>query len=178
MDSIFFNSKSTEYSELSNFYESPFVLDGVKWNTVEHYFQAQKFNENNDLAKEYMTYISFTSTANKAKLLGNQQKHFRYAMSNINPVTCKENMNDIITKYKHLKIRHDWDNVKDNIMYKAVFAKFSQNSTLKKLLLDTEPRRLYEGSVTDNYWGIGKDRTGLNKLGQIMMKVRKDLLLS
>lgn len=31
-----------EYHFLSNFYESPFVLDGLEYQTVEHYFQACK----------------------------------------------------------------------------------------------------------------------------------------
>jgi ribA/ribD-fused uncharacterized protein len=117
------------------------------------------------------------STPNKAKLLGNQKKHFRYITSRIHPCLCKENMFSVIDKYKHIHIKLTWEDIKDDIMYNAVFAKFSQNDSLKKLLLDTEPRKLYESTKNDPYWGIGKDGTGRNKLGQILMKVRVDLKL-
>ena len=40
---IEFSSKSLKYSEFSNFYAAPFVIDGQTWQTVEHYFQAVKF---------------------------------------------------------------------------------------------------------------------------------------
>jgi ribA/ribD-fused uncharacterized protein len=40
---IWFNSKSPEYRWLSNFSEHPFVLDGLRWPSVEHYYQAQKY---------------------------------------------------------------------------------------------------------------------------------------
>ena len=40
---IRFYSTRDAYGEFSNFHPSPFTLNGKKWPTVEHYFQAQKF---------------------------------------------------------------------------------------------------------------------------------------
>ncbi len=40
---IYFYSKAETYFEFSNFSAHPFELDGLRWPTVEHYFQAQKF---------------------------------------------------------------------------------------------------------------------------------------
>src|SRR5579863_4477139 len=43
MKKILFYRPSEPYGELSNFSPHPFELDGQRWPTVEHYFQAQKF---------------------------------------------------------------------------------------------------------------------------------------
>ena len=32
---------------LSTYYESPFTLDGMRWNTIEHYLQGVKFKNTN-----------------------------------------------------------------------------------------------------------------------------------
>lgn len=41
--SVLFYSTRGPYGCLSNFYPAPLVLDGKRWPTSEHYFQAQKF---------------------------------------------------------------------------------------------------------------------------------------
>jgi ribA/ribD-fused uncharacterized protein len=40
---IEFNSTREAYGAFSNFAPHPIELDGLRWPTVEHYFQAQKF---------------------------------------------------------------------------------------------------------------------------------------
>lgn len=40
---INFYRVSDEYGEFSNFADYPIMLDGKRWPTTEHYFQAQKF---------------------------------------------------------------------------------------------------------------------------------------
>ena len=45
---------------------------------------------------------------------------------------------------RRCKLRKDWENVKDQIMYDVVTAKFSQNYHLKQLLLETKNAELIE----------------------------------
>lgn len=42
---IEFYSTQDEYGEFSNFAAFPFTLDGRRWPTSEHYFQAMKFKD-------------------------------------------------------------------------------------------------------------------------------------
>lgn len=76
---------------------------------------------------------------------------------------------------RNLPLRKDWEQVKDTIMKKAVFAKFSQNKEICDVLLSSGAEKIVENTINDYYWGCGKDGTGKNMLGIIIMQVRKDL---
>jgi ribA/ribD-fused uncharacterized protein len=76
---------------------------------------------------------------------------------------------------RSLPLREDWAEVKDALMYEAVYAKFSQRPVLRQRLLETGERELIEHTKNDSYWGDGGDGTGLNMLGKTLMKVRKVL---
>ena len=67
------------------------------------------------------------------------------------------------------------DIVKEEIMYKACYAKYTQHKDLKELLLNTKDAILQEDSPRDYEWGIGATGTGKNLLGLILMKVRNDI---
>lgn len=73
------------------------------------------------------------------------------------------------------KLRRDWESVKVGIMKRAVSAKFDQHPTLKALLLSTGDAKLVEHTTNDAFWGDGGDGRGQNKLGQILMEVRRAL---
>ena len=78
---------------------------------------------------------------------------------------------------RKVKIRRDWEKVKDSVMLDAVRAKFKQHSELKELLLSTGDAKIVEHTVNDSYWGDGGDGKGKNRLGQILMLVRKEFIL-
>jgi hypothetical protein len=73
------------------------------------------------------------------------------------------------------KARKDWNSVKAIFMEKAVRAKFTQNEKLKKFLLKSGDKILIEDSPNDYIWGCGRDDTGQNLLGKILMKIREEL---
>jgi hypothetical protein len=82
------------------------------------------------------------------------------------------------SKGRQIKLRSDWDEVKDEIMEKGVRAKFEQNHELKRLLIQTAPDILEEGNTWhDTEWGVDYyTRKGQNKLGKILMKLRDEFL--
>lgn len=71
-------------------------------------------------------------------------------------------------------IRPDWDEIRCEVMVRAVRAKFSQNYDLRAQLLKTGDRELIE-NTNNSFWGRGADGSGENKLGKILMKLRNDL---
>ena len=72
-------------------------------------------------------------------------------------------------------LRADWERVKDEVMRRAVLAKFTQHEGLREILLSTGGATLVEHTRNDSYWGDGGDGRGRNMLGQILVSVREEL---
>ncbi len=142
---IYFYLPRDEWGWLSNFSPHGVELDGAFWPTVEHYFQAAKFVETDPA---HAALIRRASKPRFAARLGRDRGH---------------------------PLRRDWEQVKDDIMRRAVQRKFSVHAELTRLLLDTGDEPLVEASPVDFYWGCGGDGTGLNRLGVILMEVRAEL---
>lgn len=141
MNTIRFYKVGNEFGNFSNFASFPIFIDGEVWPTVEHYFQANKFE---DLA-----------IRNKIKIIDSPMK------------AAKEGRNT-----KNI-LRADWLEIKDNIMFQGLLSKFLQHHNLKEELLNTGNAQLVEHTKNDSYWGDGGDGNGLNKLGFLLMRVRK-----
>lgn len=70
-----------------------------------------------------------------------------------------------------VKMRVDWDFIKDDVMYGILSSKFS-DFTLSVLLLTTNDKYLEETNTwNDTYWGVCNG-VGQNKLGLQLMKIR------
>lgn len=131
------------YGCFSNFARHSIFLDGKKWPTSEHYFQAQKFH-----GTEHEEKVRLCKTPRQAADLGRSRK---------------------------LPLRTDWESVKDDVMLRAVRAKFTQHDDPRALLLATGDALLVEHTANDSYWGDGGDGSGKNRLGEILMSVREEL---
>jgi ribA/ribD-fused uncharacterized protein len=140
----FLNVPSNPYKAFSNLYLASFTIDGVVWKSSEHYFQSQKFPDDPALQEA----IRNTETPAFAKLTAT-------------------------TRGKG-KVRQDLPQVRDSIMSRALYAKFTQNPELKKLLLSTGQRKLIDATLTDNYWGIGPPEKR-NKMGELLEELRTKL---
>jgi len=81
---------------------------------------------------------------------------------------------------RKVALRHDWDEIKLDVMEEVVRYKFDQ-PLLRQLLLATGDEELVEGNTWgDDYWGKVWDKVqnawvGSNHLGLILMKIREEL---
>ena len=140
---VYFYTKTMPFWGLSNFAPPGFEKDGAFWPTVEHYFQAQKFD-----SPDMRDRIRRASTPKDARSLG-QSRSFA--------------------------IRPDWHEVRDSVMLCALRCKFSAKAA-RDLLISTADRPLVESSPYDYYWAAGQDGSGQNRLGQLLVKVRAELV--
>lgn len=142
---------ATEFSNVHStfsFDEPPMIIDNVTYTGgPEQYYQLSKSIGTTD-EETARKQIMSTSNPMNAYILGNR-----------------------------FKLRNDWEDVKEEIMRKAVTAKFTQNENLKSLLLSTKDFPLVQIKPGDNYWGTGPSGDGKNVLGKILMELR-DLLLT
>lgn len=124
---------------------------------------------------EYDGYIYLNAEA-AFQAQKNSSSTYKYMMQFQDASTAKK-------EGRKVKLRPDWEQVKDKIMYYVVKAKFEQNKDLRDKLLATGDKYLTEGNNWhDNYWGVCKcnsskclDKVGRNKLGKILMQIREEL---
>jgi ribA/ribD-fused uncharacterized protein len=77
-------------------------------------------------------------------------------------------------KRRDLPLRSDWEEVKEQVMYKALRAKFLSHRALFDSFMATGDQDLVENSPFDYYWGTGRDDSGKNRLGILLMRLRKE----
>ncbi len=138
----------------SQWYDAPFVVDGVHYPTAEHYMMAEKAALFGDQATR--TQILQTPNPGAAKALGRQVRGFD---------------------------EQTWVQARFPIVCRANEAKFAQHADLRAYLAQTGTRVLVEASPVDRIWGIGLAQDdarahdpnqwrGLNLLGFALMQVR------
>jgi hypothetical protein len=140
---IYFYSNIDKFGVFSNFSPHGVALNDAWWPTVEHFFQAQKFED-----EAYRAKIRVARSPKEAKSLGQSRQ---------------------------MILRADWETVKDDVMRQGVKCKFATHAPIRELLLSTGDEELIENAPGDYYWGCGKNGTGQNKLGLILMEVRAEL---
>jgi ribA/ribD-fused uncharacterized protein len=144
----------TDKSCFSQWWPSPFIVDGMTYQTAEHWMMAQKALLFDD--KEQYQNIIATDSPAKAKKLGRLVKNFDGELWSANAFIFVTEGN---------------------------LHKFSQHEALKTFLLNTGNKIIVEASPFDKIWGIGTSAQvtdvtkwkGTNLLGFALMEVR-DLL--
>lgn len=172
----FNNNKNDDYYEFSNFYEKSINIDGIVYNSNEHYFQSQKFNyqDASKNTKEYFKKILLVDSPYKATDMGIQRINHRGCFWYLDEKKPKLGlMNDIIHQYTIVSIAKknpNWEAIQIEIMRKGLEAKFHQYSSLKRLLLETGQRKIIYNNPNDKFWGSEE-----NHLGKLIMELRTSL---
>jgi ribA/ribD-fused uncharacterized protein len=80
-----------------------------------------------------------------------------------------------IGRDRNRELKSDWEEIKDDVMRKAVRAKIMQHPQVKETLLSTNDAIIIEHTKNDSYWADGGDGSGKNMLGKILMEIRDEL---
>ena len=85
----------------------------------------------------------------------------------ISPMVAKR-----LGQSRNHQIHYNWDKQRDFVMVRGLCYKFS-DPMFESVLLRTGNATLIENSPTDSYWGNGPDGKGRNRLGELLMNLRK-----
>lgn len=154
-DAVFFHKPEEPHGYLSNWYPSPFDLDGIRFSSVEQYVMYRKCMLFGD------------ETSAKAVLATND-------------TAAQQALGRKVSGY----IGSVWAGMRQMVAFRGLMAKFSQNGDLKQKLLDTGDAYLVECAGSDKVWACGlrlnDDRrldaanwSGDNILGFALMEVRE-----
>ena len=116
---------------LSNFHKGEFDLDGKKWLTVEHFYHASKFkNDNPEFSEQFALDSGSDLSKDPAMAKGAGGKTGKFKKNTIRP--------------KNIKLDTHFFESKENerAMYRAQMAKYSQVELAKKVLLLTKDAKL------------------------------------
>ena len=156
-NAYFFHNPNEPYGFLSNWYLSDFTVNGIKYTSMEQYIMYNKCLCFDDIITAKD--ILATDDVSVQKSLGRKAQNY---------------------------IDNIWAGKRQLIAINGLYAKFSQNDNLKKLLLDTGDAYLVECAVNDKIWACGIDLhdesrlnaekwSGQNILGFALMEVRTSL---
>lgn len=156
-DAIFFYRVGDSYGAFSNWAPTPFNVDGVSFSTAEQYIMYRKC-------------LTFGDTVTAEKLLSSDSPREQKALG----------------REAAGYIDSVWAGIRQTVAIRGLYAKFSQDAELKRLLLGTGDAVLVECTSNDRIWACGLDRDdddrlsadrwkGQNILGFALMEVRNML---
>ena len=156
-DAIFFYRVGDAYGAFSNWAPTPFTVDGVSFRTAEQYIMYRKC-------------LTFGDTVTAEKLLSSDSPKEQKALG----------------REAAGYIDSVWAGIRQTVAIRGLYAKFSQDAELKRLLLGTGDAVLVECTSNDRIWACGLDKDdddrlsadrwkGQNILGFALMEVRNML---
>ncbi len=156
MTIFFWKASEDPYGVFCQWASSPFVNNGLRFATAEHYMMYRKA-------------ILFDDTETAAKI-----------MTTRSPRAVKA-LGRAVTGFNESR----WKDERYNVVLQGTRLKFLQNTEMRKVLLDTCGQNLCEASPFDRTWGIGytaqnakanASTWGENLLGKALVEVRDSLI--
>lgn len=146
---------SSGWNPLSNFYPSPFVVQGRRFRTAQHYYQYLKAEAFGDVEL-----CNMMLQEPSPKAVGDM-------------ATVIKDFNEV-----------EWNTRADEAMKKALRAKFSACVVPRRFLVGTGTTKIIFATRHQTYWGNGLDYDdemnpypdsweGVNKLGEMLMELRE-----
>ena len=151
---IFFWKVADPYGELSQWYISPFILNGKSFSNAEQFMMHSK-----------------------AEIFGDYEMASTILSGSSNHPAWHKRMGRMVKNFNQTI----WNQMSMDVVIIGNLCKFTQNEVLMNILMDTGTSMMVEASPLDNIWGIGfgqsdailnKNAWGLNKLGKALMMVR------
>jgi ribA/ribD-fused uncharacterized protein len=151
---VFFWKANEEFGVFSQWYKSDFIYDGITFKSAEQYMMYRKA-------------LLFGDTKIADEILKTPEEHPNFHRELGRRVA---NFDERV-----------WSVMSMRVVVDGNFRKFSQNTELMKMLLDTDERMIVETSPHDRVWGVGFDaatawmnenKWGENRLGKCLMIVR------
>ena len=136
-----------QHQALDNFAAFSLEWNGILWPTLEHAYQAAKFEDDSIIQR-----IKKARSPYEAKSIV-REKEFAS------------------------KVSPDWNSRKVATMKALMQCKVGQHSLIKEILLGTQKAQLVEDSPFDSFWGTGPNGDGKNMIGLLWMEIRDELCL-
>lgn len=133
------------FHPLDNFSAHAVKLWGIQFPTAEHAFQWKKFSV---VQPDVAETILTAKSPHKVKEISDANKANQ-------PLA--------------------WHDEKVSVMEQILKAKADQHEDVRDALKRTGNRKIFENSPVDNFWGIGPYKNGQNIVGNIWIKIRKEL---
>lgn len=147
------DKENKEYDFLGTFYESPFISNGQKFNSVEQAMCWHKLKGRSNLAEQILKMA--------------------------NPMEMRKFTESSVKSHFKTSEHNAWNTMRDKTMLVYTKNKFDSNDVLAEKLIETENSYL-QANVKDLFWGQYYDKKrrkerGRNKLGEILMQIRQEI---
>ena len=156
-DAVFFRHPGEPGGWMSNWFLSPFTVDGTAFSSMEQYIMYRKCRLFGDDA--HAAAVMQTDEPGEQRAIGRQAEGYQETV---------------------------WAGIRQAVAFRGLYAKFSQNEVLKELLLGTGDAIIVECVGIDTVWSCGywlendarldlSRWRGQNILGFALMEVRNAL---